>query len=51
MKFNDFNDDDENMADISIDEINELYKEVVEMPEPLIATVCGLPKIYAQSCF
>ncbi|MBQ8887020.1 MAG: hypothetical protein IJY61_04895 [Candidatus Gastranaerophilales bacterium] len=40
-----FNDDDIN--DLSIEDINELYKDVIEMPEPLIATVCGLPKVYA----
>ncbi len=44
---NEFNNDDE--KEISIDEINELYKDVIEMPEPLIATVCGHPKIYSAS--
>ena len=33
------------LNELSIDEINELYNEVVEMPEILIATICGLPKV------
>lgn len=46
----DFNDNNgEDIKDISIEEIEELYKDVIEMPEPLIATVCGHPKILSNS--
>lgn len=46
----DFNNDD--IKDLSIDEINEMFQDVIEMPAPLIATVCNpIPKVHAvQNC-
>ncbi len=48
--------DEDGLQDISMDEINDLFKDIIETPQPLIATVCfmgaggGITKIYLSNC-
>ncbi len=44
----DFNEED--IKNLSIDEINELYKEIIEMPAPLIGGVACGDSLSSKDC-